>query len=731
MNRWIANALYMGSALAIAAPGMLWAGEMADPMTCSAETVDLQYPRTERGQVVETRFGERIPDPYRWLENDVREDPRVAQWVADQNRVTRAYLDGLHGRSWFEQRVRSLIDYERFGIPRKAGRSYFYERNSGLQNQAQLFMRKGLRGKPRLLVDPNTWSGDGADALSAWEPSDKGRFVALSVQQGGSDWRTLRVFDVKQGRMLYDEVRWVKFSSISWIGDEGFFYSRFPEPNEASTFTGLNYNHAVWFHRVGTRQSADELVFATPDMPQTKHTVEVTRDGRHAVIRSSTGTDERYELRVIDLKQRKRAGWKTRTLESGFDHDWQLVEGMGSRLWFVTNKDAPRYRLVSIDLSTREPRWTEIIPESTDILRHARIIGGHLVVSLLRDASSRALIYDLNGKSVRTVSLTGIGSASGFRGRPDDPETFYAFSSFNQPTAIYRMDLTTGKSALFASPDTGFEPRDYDVSQRFYTSKDGTRVPMFVVRSKEAEKQGRAQPTLLYGYGGFDIAMTPGFSTLRMAWLEAGGTFAMANLRGGGEYGKEWHDAGRLANKQNVFDDFIAAGEYLIAEGITPRGGLAIQGGSNGGLLVGAVVNQRPDLFAAGNAAVGVMDMLRFDRFTAGRYWTDDYGDPSVEEDFRVLRAYSPYHNIRAGADYPALLITTADTDDRVVPGHSFKYAAALQAADEGGRPRLIRIETRAGHGAGKPTDKMIEEGADVLSFLAHWTGLTPPEQER
>jgi len=387
----------------------------------------------------------------------------------------------------------------------------------------------------------------------------------------------------------------------------------------------------------------------------------------------------------------------------------------------VTNKDAPRYRLVSIDLSTREPRWTEIIPESTDILRHARIIGGHLVVSLLRDASSRALIYDLNGKSVRTVSLTGIGSASGFRGRPDDPETFYAFSSFNQPTAIYRMDLTTGKSALFASPDTGFEPRDYDVSQRFYTSKDGTRVPMFVVRSKEAEKQGRAQPTLLYGYGGFDIAMTPGFSTLRMAWLEAGGTFAMANLRGGGEYGKEWHDAGRLANKQNVFDDFIAAGEYLIEAGYTSSDRLAIAGGSNGGLLVGATMTQRPDLAAVAFPAVGVMDMIRYHKFTIGWGWIPEYGcADSSKADFENLAGYSPYHNLKPQTHYPSTLVTTADHDDRVVPAHSFKFGARLQACQASERPALIRIEKNAGHGAGKPTAKILDEQADKWAFMFH-----------
>lgn len=453
------------------------------------------------------------------------------------------------------------------------------------------------------------------------------------------------------------------------------------------------------------------------------------------IIGSSLGTDARYELHTIELKSRRldknsNERWKARPLVTGFDHDWKLVEGMGTKLWFVTNKDAPRYRLVSTDISSARPEWTQIIAESSDILREARIIGRHLVVSFLHDAASRALIFDLNGNSVRTISLNGIGTASGFRGRPGDPETFYGYASFNQPQAIYRMDLETGKSQPFAVPQLKFEPRAYDVSQRFYTSKDGTRVPMFVVRSKESALAGKALPTLLYGYGGFDVALTPVFSAIRMAWLEAGGAFAMVNLRGGGEYGRAWHDGGRRANKQNVFDDFISAGEFLISEGITPKGGLAIQGGSNGGLLVGAVVNQRPDLFAAGNADVGVMDMLRFDKFTAGRYWIDDYGDPGVEADFQVLRAYSPYHNIREGQEYPALLVTTADTDDRVVPGHSFKYAAALQAAGIGNKPHLIRVETRAGHGSGKPTDKAIEEGADVLAFLARWTGLEVPKDQ-
>ncbi|MEZ5736280.1 MAG: prolyl oligopeptidase family serine peptidase [Novosphingobium sp.] len=692
----------------------------------------ITYPESRRGDVVETLFGERIADPYRWLENDVRNDAEVADWVDRQNAVTRAYLDTLPQRAWFEATIRKLLNYERFGLPVKAGGRYFYTRNSGLLNQAQLFVRKGLKGRPRLLLDPNAWSEDDATALDEWKPSDDGDYLLYSVQDGGTDWRILRVLDVKSGKPLPDEIRWAKFTELAWVGSEGFFYSRFPEPDEREEFQALNYNQAVWFHRLGTSQAEDELVFATPDHPEYSHTAQVTEDGRLAVITSAIGTDARYELHVIDLKRRSRVrnsdgGWKARPLVTGFDHDWRLVDGMGEVLWFVTNWQAPRFRLVAIDLGKKSPEWRELVAEKQDILQQATIIGSQLVLNYLRDASTRALIYDLNGQSIRELSLNGIGSAAGFHGKPSDPETFYSYTSFNRPPAIYRMNMATGESSPFAEPKLTFVPGEYDVEQRFYTSKDGTRVPMFIVRKKAIAKAGKPVPTLLYGYGGFDIALTPGYSSIRMAWLEAGGAFALANLRGGGEYGREWHDAGRLANKQNVFDDFISAGEFLIAQGIAPSGGLAIQGGSNGGLLVGAVVNQRPDLFAAGNAAVGVMDMLRFDRFTAGRYWVDDYGYPDREEDFRVLRAYSPYHNIRPGADYPAMLITTADTDDRVVPGHSFKYTAALQDADVGAKPHLIRIETRAGHGSGKPTDKVIEEGADVLAFLAEWAGLNPP----
>ena len=696
---------------------------------CAGPMPDITYPQTRRDPLVETLFGEDIADPYRWLEADVRHAPEVADWVGRENAVTESYLAALPQRERFEERIRAFMDYERFGLPVKAGGRYFYTRNSGLQNQAQLFVRKGLSGEPRLLLDPNAWATDGATALDAWEPSQKGSYLLYSVQDGGSDWRILRVLDVKTGEPLADQIRWAKFTGLAWVGEEGFLYSRFPAPEEGTAFQGRNYDQAVYFHRIGTPQEEDELVYATPDHPDYGHTAEVTQDGRLALITSHVGTDARYEVRVVDLSRLKRDGWKATPLVTGFTDDWKLVEGAGRRLWYVTNMGAPRYRLMATDLDQPKPEWHQVVAEREDILERAGIVGDQLVLNYMRDAASHAEILALDGGAGRTLSLNGIGTASGFRGRPGDPETFYAFTSFNCPASIYRMDLATGVTAPFATPKMCYDPGAYVVDQRFFTSKDGTRVPMFIVRSRGVAKARTPVPTLLYGYGGFDVSLTPGFSSIRMAWLEAGGAFALANLRGGGEYGREWHDAGRGANKQNVFDDFIAAGEFLIKEGVARKDGLAIQGGSNGGLLVGAVVNQRPDLFAAAVAQVGVMDMLRFDRFTAGRYWVDDYGHPDREPDFKVLRSYSPYHNIREGADYPAILVTTADTDDRVVPGHSFKYTAALQHANLGEKPRLIRIETRAGHGSGKPTDKAIEEGADILAFLAQWTGLQlPPE---
>ena len=691
----------------------------------SAQTMP-DYPDTRTGDVVETLHGQQVADPYRWLENDVREDAEVAAWVKAQNKVTDGYLAALPMRAAFKKRITELTDYERFGIPQEKGGRYFYTRNDGLQNQSVLYVREGLEGEPRLLIDPNEWSEDDATALGGYAITEDGSRLLYAIQDGGSDWRTVKVMDVASGETLSDTVEWVKFSALDWAKDgSGFYYSRFPATGEGETFQALNTDHQVYFHRLGTEQADDTLVYATPDQPELNHIAQVSDDGRWVVVTSSSGTDDRYEVTLLD---RENPDATPRTLVPGFDHSYSYVGNVGTEFFFTTNDGAPLEKVVKTDVAAASPEWTTVIPEAEETLGGVSLVGGHLVANYLRDAKSQIDVFDLAGNEVRSVALPGIGSAGGFGGDPDQDETFYYFSSYNQPTAIYRYDVATGESTPWAQPEVAFDPEDFVVEQRFFQSKDGTRVPLFLVRSKEVAASGKAVPTLLYGYGGFNISLTPGFSPSRLAWVEAGGAYAVANLRGGGEYGKAWHDAGRLANKQNVFDDFIGAGEYLIAEGVTPQDGLAINGGSNGGLLVGAVTNQRPDLFAAASPAVGVMDMLRFDRFTAGRYWVDDYGYPDKTEDFAILRAYSPYHNVRDGEDYPAVLVTTADTDDRVVPGHSFKYTAALQAAELGERPQLIRIETRAGHGSGKPTDKAIEEAADVLAFLGHYTGLDGAE---
>lgn len=684
----------------------------------------LDYPATERGEVADTQFGVRVADPYRWLENDVRNDPKVKAWVDAQNRVTEAYLDTLPGRDAIEARLKEMWDFEKYDVPVKAGGRYFYKRNSGLQNQYVLTVQEGLDGEPRQLLDPNTWSDDGATALAEWAVSDDGKRLVYAVQDGGSDWRTVRVLDVDSGRTLDDEVKWVKFSNLAWAKDgSGFYYSRFPEPKSGGEFQSLNTDQAVYLHRVGTPQSEDRLVYATPDRPKLGHSAEVTEDGQWLVITTHEGTDDRYEVSVADLSV---DGAKPVPLFRGLEHSWSLAGSVGDRLYFATNKEAPLYRIVSVAPNAGIGSMAEVVPEGKDALQGASLVGGRVIAAYLEDAKARVTSYALNGSNARPIALPGIGSVTGFGGEADDPETFYSFTSFNAAPTIYRYDAVTGQSSLFKAPDVPFNPADYEVRQTFFQSKDGTRVPMFVVHRKGLDLSGGA-PTLLYAYGGFNVSLPPSFSTTRVAWMEMGGVFALANIRGGGEYGKAWHDAGRLMNKQNVFDDFIAAGEHLVAEGITTPEKLAIMGGSNGGLLVGAVVNQRPDLFAAAIPAVGVMDMLRYNQFTAGRYWVDDYGDPAKEADFRNLFTYSPYHNIKSGKDYPAILVTTADTDDRVVPGHSFKYAAALQAADIGDEPHLIRIETRAGHGSGKPTDKIIEEYADMWAFLARETGLKVP----
>jgi prolyl oligopeptidase len=712
------------------------------------------YPDTKTLSVVDEQFGQKVADPYRWLEDDVRNSKDVANWVAAQKAVADPYLDSLPAKAPLAARMKALFNYERYSLPQKAGGQYFFTKNDGLQNQSPLYVRKGLKGKDRVLIDPNAWAKDGATALDQWEPSPNGKLLAYAIQDGGSDWRTIRVLDVTTGKTVGDEIKWAKFTNIAWVGNEGFLYSRFAAPEKGQEFQALNQNQQLMFHRIGTAQSEDKLVYATPDRPKLGHSAQVTQDNRWVVITSAEGTDDKYEIKLVPLG--KKRDWQVQPLVTGLDHDWQLIEGMADTLYFVTNKNAPKLKVVKVDMANSglfqapcmtqgafdisHPKqsmtvcvrdgvtFTDIIPERAETLARAQIVGNRLVLSYLKDAATTAEVVSLYGKPVQKISLNSIGTASGFSGKPGDPETFYSFSSFNQPGAIYRFDSATGKSTPFALPKLSFDPAQISIEQRFYASKDGTQIPMFIVHKKGLDLT-KGAPTLLYAYGGFNLPQLPGYSATRMAWIQSGGVFVLANIRGGSEYGKAWHDAGRLLNKQNVFDDFIAAGEYLIKQGITTKDKLAIEGRSNGGLLVGAVVNQRPDLFAAGHAAVGVMDMLRFDRFTAGRYWVDDYGYPNKEADFKNLIGYSPYHNIKSGVDYPAVIVSTADTDDRVVPGHSFKYTAALQAAKTGSKPKIIRIETRAGHGSGKPTDKLIEEYSEIYAFLAKWTGLvvTPP----
>lgn len=681
----------------------------------------LVYPATAKGPDVEARHGISVPDPYRWLEADVRTDAGVADWVTAQNQVTDAYLATLPKRDAIRQRLTELFDYERFGIPRVRGGASFFARNSGLQNQSVLYVQpadeKSGGSEARVLIDPNPWAKDGATALAEWEPSADGRLLLYAVQDGGTDWRTLKLRDVATGVDLPDRIEGVKFSGLAWKKDgSGFYYSRFPE-QAGPKFLGVSLNQALYFHRLGTPQSADALVYETPAFPKRNHIGQVTDDGRWLVIITSEGTDERYEVHVADIA----AGERPRPLVTGLEFDWSLAGSAGDTLYFRTNKDAPRGRIVAMNALTGA--ITEIVPESEATLTGASLVGSRIVAQTLEDAKSVVRLFERDGTPLGEVPLPGIGTASGFESS-DDGVTHFAFSSFATPGSIWRYDASRNSATVVREAKVAFTPGDYAVSQIFYASKDGTRVPMFVAHRKDLDLS-KPHPALLYAYGGFNVSLTPMFSAGWLAWMEMGGVFALPNIRGGGEYGAAWHDAGRLLKKQNVFDDFIAAGEALVARVLTTPQQLAIQGGSNGGLLVGAVTNQRPDLFAAALPAVGVMDMLRYANWTAGRYWVDDYGDVSQPEMFRYNLGYSPYHNIRSGTDYPAILVTTADTDDRVVPGHSFKYAAALQAAKIGEKPHLIRIETRAGHGSGKPTDKIIAEAADLWAFAGYWTGLT------
>jgi prolyl oligopeptidase len=682
----------------------------------------LVYPETRRAEQVDNYHGTRVPDPYRWLEDT--DSPETKAWVEAQNRVTFDLLKNIPERQGIEQRLTELWNYERFSVPFKEGGRYFFSRNSGLQNQSVLYVQSSLDAEPRVLLDPNTLSPDGTIALTSLRVSEDGRHLAYGTSSGGSDWQEIRVRNVETGQDGPDHLRWIKFSGAAWTHDgQGFFYSRFPEP-AGNTLTTENVNNKLYYHRLGTPQAEDVLVYERPDRPEWRFFPQVTDDGRYLVIYTSYQTSKN-DLLYVDLGNARRPNLRApvRELVTGFEANYGMVGNDGPVLYVQTDKDAPKGRVIAVD--TRRPQrasWRVLIPEGENVLGSVNIINNQFVASYLQDAASRIRIFSLQGQPVREIALPTLGSVGSISGERNDREAFYSFTSFLYPSTIFRYDFRTGQSSVFRAPKVDFDPSGYETKQLFYTSKDGTRVPMFITHRKGLELNGN-NPTLLYAYGGFNISMTPGFSVSNLVWLERGGVYAVANLRGGGEYGQEWHQAGTKERKQNVFDDFIAAAEYLVQQKYTSPSKLAISGGSNGGLLVGAVANQRPELFGAALPAVGVMDMLRYHQFTIGRAWSVDYGTSEDPEGFRYLYAYSPLHNVKPGSCYPATMVTTADHDDRVVPGHSFKYAAALQAAQACNNPVLIRIETRAGHGAGKPTAKQIEEAADRWAFLVRALG--------
>ena len=676
----------------------------------------LPYPRTAKGDVVETLHGVRVPDPYRWLEDDNAPDTKA--WVEAQNKVTFGYLEQIPARAPLKERLTKLWNFERYGAPQKEGGRYVFSKNDGLQSQSVLYTMHTLDETPRVLLDPNKLSADGTVSLGPTAISDDGKLLAYGVSVAGSDWQEFKVRDIESGQDLPDHIKWAKSSGASWTKDgKGFFYSRYDEPAGTNLLKGVNYFHKVYHHRLGTPQSEDTLVYDRPDQKEWGFAAGVTDDGRYLALHVWHGTDTRNRFFYKDLAA---ANAPVVELLNDFDADYTFIDNVGTVFYFRTDLKAPRGRIIAIDIAKpARGDWREVVPETANRLQGVNLINHQLVCNYLADARTEILVHGLDGKLVRRVELPGIGTAGGFGGKREESETFYAFTGFTTPTTIYRHDLKTGTSTVFRQPKVEFDPAQFETKQIFYTSKDGTRVPMFLSHKKGLKLDGQ-NPTLLYGYGGFDISLTPAFSVATAVWMELGGVYAVPNLRGGGEYGQAWHEAGTKLKKQNVFDDFITAADWLIGNRYTSREKLAISGGSNGGLLVGACLTQRPELFRAALPAVGVMDMLRFHKFTIGWAWVSDYGSPDNAGEFRVLHAYSPYHNLKPGVKYPSTLVTTGDHDDRVVPAHSFKFAARLQEFHRGANPVLIRIETKAGHGAGKPTTKLIEEAADRFAFLVH-----------
>lgn len=673
----------------------------------------LTYPVSSRVDHTDNYHGTTVPDPYRWLEDPHSEAAQA--WIEAQNQVTFGYLNEIPIRDPLKERLTQLWNYEKFGMPFKQGDRYFYYKNDGLQNQSVLYTLPTLEAEPKVLLDPNQLSEDGTVALSGLAISEDATLMAYALSTAGSDWKEWKVRNVETGEDLPDQIQWSKFSGADWTHDgKGFFYSRYDEPNETTKLEDANYYQKLYYHRLGTLQSEDLLIYERPDQKEWGFSGFITEDGRYLIISVWLGTDPKNLVFYKDLADPNSAVIE---LINQFEASYNLIDNDDQIFWFQTDLEAPRGRVIGIDITAADRQnWREIIPQADETLEGVGLLNNQFVASYLKDARTQIKIFDLDGTFAREVMLPGVGSAGGFGGKRYDTETFYSYTSYTTPNTIYRYNMVTGESTIFRQPQVDFDPDGYETKQIFYASKDGTQVPMFITHKKGLTLNGD-NPTILYGYGGFNASMTPGFSPSNVVWMELGGVYAVPNLRGGGEYGEDWHQAGMKQHKQNVFDDFIAAAEWLIANHYTSSGKLAISGGSNGGLLVGACMTQRPELFAAALPAVGVMDMLRFHKFTIGWAWCSEYGSADNPEDFPILYAYSPLHNLKPGA-YPATLITTADHDDRVVPAHSFKFAAALQAVHQGDAPTLIRIETKAGHGAGKPTAKIIEEVADRFAFL-------------
>lgn len=694
---------------------------MSTMLTASlAAQAQLQYPATSKQPQTDNYHGTTVADPYRWLEDD--NSPETKAWVEAQNKVTNAYLAAIPFRSRVQKRLEELWNYPKYGSPYKRGAYYYFSKNDGLQNQSIIYRQKGLDGQPEVFFDPNKLSADGTAALGGLAFSKKYKYVSYLVAQSGSDWQEAYIMDAATGKKLNDHLKWIKFSGMAWKGDEGFYYSRYPEPKSQDLLKGKNEYHQVWYHQVGTPQSQDVLVYEDKEHPLRNCGAELTEDDRFLFIGISEGTSG-GEILYKDLHDPSQKAFKL--LIKGFDTEPSVIDNVGDKLLVKTNHQAPNYKVVLIDPKNPQPEnWKTIIAEKPEVLDGVGTAGGQLFASYLKDASTKVYQHNYDGSLVREIKLPGIGTAGGFGGEKADNEFFYSFTSFTSPSTIYRYNIKSGESTVFRKTEVKFNQDDYETKQVFFASKDGTKVPMFLSYKKGLQLNGK-NPVLLYGYGGFNIPMTPGFSVSNLFFMEQGGIYVTVNLRGGSEYGEAWHKGGMLEKKQNVFDDFIGAAEHLIKEGYTSAGKIAIRGGSNGGLLVGACMAQRPDLFKVALPAVGVLDMLRYHKFTIGWAWAVEYGSADNADQFAYLYKYSPLHNLKDGTSYPATLITTADHDDRVVPAHSFKFAARLQEAHKGANPVLIRIESKAGHGAGKPTSKQIEEATDVWSFTMYNLGMT------